>query len=335
MKVAPSRLLPPEMRAYYLYGEDRDALFEAGEALLAAGDPSATRLRVDVTELGRIESESRNQGLFGSSLCYALVRNAEAASPKQTDHLFKLIESTAPDNRLILCAPEIAWKKALHKRMRDHAEVAQCEFSMPTPDQFRQWFADLVRQKGLCVDEDAIELVSERLCGLRLAARQLVERMTSYDGGEGVHIDTAIVGDMLGERAPHDLDAYCSAVAARRAEALSLLRRLVDVQQVAGVQLISWLGTRIQQLLLYKWYAATRSGNPLQKARVFGDARKLVPSEVGLWRGPELTAALQRIYETEKLLKGASVASDLLLLEQLTLALVVPGRLLDKSHVTG
>lgn len=335
MKVAPSRLLPPEKRAYYLYGEDRDALFEAGESLLAAGDPQAIRLRVDVSELGRIESESRNQGLFGASICYALVRNAEAASPKQTEHLFRLLESVAPENRLILCAPEIAWKKALHKRMRDYPDVAQCEFSMPTPEQFRQWFAELVRQKNLNVDDDAIELIGERLCGLRLAARQLAERMATYDGGEGLSIDTAIVGEMLGERAPHDLDAYCAAVASRSPQALLLLRRLVEGQQIAGVQLISWLGTRIQQLLLYKWHAATRSANPLQQARVFGDARKLVPAEVGKWRGPELTAAMQQIYETEKLLKGASVASDLLLLERLTLAMVVPGRLLDGNHAAG
>lgn len=335
MKIAPSRLLPPEMRAYYLYGEDRDALFEAAEALLEAGDPQAIRLRVDVSELGRIESESRNQGLFGPSVCYALVRNAESASPKQTEHLFKLLESTAPENRLILCAPEITWKKALHKRMRDYSDVVQCEFSLPTPEQFRQWFASLIREKNLNVSGDVIELVGERLCGLRLAARQLIERMALYDGGEGQAIDATILGEMMGERAPHDLEAYCAAVASRNPEALLLLRRLVDDQQVAGVQLISWLGTRIQQLLLYKWYAATRSANPLQQARIFGDARKLVPAEVGRWRGPELTAAMQRIYETEKLLKGASIASDLLLLEQLTLSLVVPDRLLDGNHVTG
>lgn len=323
------------MRAYYLYGEDRDALFEAAEALLAAGDPEAIRLRVDVSELGAIERASRNQGLFGSSTCFALVRNAESASPKQIEHIFALIESTAPENRLILCAPEIAWKKLLHKRMRDYGDVAQCEFSRPTPAQFRQWLDDLVRQRALHISEEAMVLICERLCGLRLAARQLVERMAIYDNGEGVRIDTAIVGEMLGERAPHDLDAFCAAVAARRPEALLLLRRLIEGQQIAGVQLISWLGTRIQQLLLYKWYAGTRHANPLQGAKVFGDARKLIPSEAGQWRAPELTAAMRHIYETEKLLKGASVAGDLVLLEQLTLALVVPGRLLEQGDAAG
>jgi len=113
MKLSPRQVLPPRHKSYYLHGADQDAIFEAAEALLAAGEPEAVRLRVDVKELVRIEQESKNQGLFGPSCCYALVRNAQSANPGQTGHLLNLVRSVLPDNRLIICAAGIDRKKAL------------------------------------------------------------------------------------------------------------------------------------------------------------------------------------------------------------------------------
>ncbi|MDX8406884.1 MAG: hypothetical protein R8L58_00705, partial [Mariprofundaceae bacterium] len=128
MKLRPDKLLPPGHGAYYLYGEDHDALFESAEALLNAGEADAIRLRVDVNELARIEEESRNQGLFGPSICYAMVRNAQSANPKQSEHLLRLVGDVAAGNRVIVCAPGIEWKKALHKKMQAVDTLAQCEF---------------------------------------------------------------------------------------------------------------------------------------------------------------------------------------------------------------
>jgi DNA polymerase III subunit delta len=321
------RLTSVQASVYYLYGADRDALFESAEALLAAGSPEVTRLRVDVTELERVEVETRSQGLFANAGCQALVRNAEAASPKQGEHLLQLAESLAPPQRLIICAPEISWKKALHKQMQAIDAVACCEFTMPGLEAFQRWLAGLFAKRGLKVTEEAVALAAERLQGMRLAARQLGERMHWYDAGSGEPIDVAVLGDLLGERMPEDLDAYCAAVASRSAVALSMLRKLLDGQQAAEVQVISWLTTRLQQLLMYRWFTAKRDAGALQKARVFGDARRLVPAESKRWKVPELIMALHRTLEAEMLLKGASVEDKRVVLERLTLDLVTPGRL--------
>ena len=322
MRLRPDGLLPAQHGAYYLYGQDHDAILEAAEALLAAGDPDAMRLRVDVNELARIEEESRNQGLFGSTSCIALVRNAQSANPGQSDHLLKLAGSVLPGNRLIICAPGIDWKKALHKKMQAESSVAQCEFSVPDEAQFQRWLHNEIKAAGLNIHPDALPWMAERLRGMRLAARQMIQRLAWYDGGAGETITLETVGELLGERAPDELEEWCHAVAKRDKKALQLTRRLLGSQQVVEVQMLSWLGTRLQQIMMYRWFQSRRQGNPSQSAKLFGLARQRVPGESRCWSGTEISAAMGRIVEAEKLLKGASVEDKPVVLERLVLDLL-------------
>ncbi|PJA33503.1 MAG: hypothetical protein CO187_01265 [Zetaproteobacteria bacterium CG_4_9_14_3_um_filter_53_7] len=327
MRLRPEGLLAARNSACYLHGEDEDAIFEAAEALLAAGDKDALRLRVDVSELARIEESSKNQGLFGPSICYALVRNAQSANPKQSDHLLRLATSVLSGNRLIVCAPGVDWKKALHKKMQALSEVGQCEFGKPDEVAFARWLAAEISKSGLNVKQEAVQWMAECLCGMRLAARQMIERLRWYDGGEGAEIGLDVVAELLGERAPGALDEWCHEVAMRQPRAVGLAQRLLKDQQVAEVQMISWLGTRLQQLLMYRWFAGTGDRNPLLAAKVFGDARTKVAQESKNWSATELTLAMKRIIDAEKLVKGASVEDKGTVIERLTLDLVEKGRL--------
>jgi len=322
MKISSSQLSRLEHRCYYLSGEDRDALNEAANALLAAGDNQAIRLRLDVSELARFEEESRNQGLFGETACYALVRNAESATPKQTEYLLKLAASVQEGNRLIICAPEIAWKKALHKKIQALSDVAHCEFKQPDVRVFQQWLQGEVQKAGLSVDEQALPMVAEQLCGMRLAARQWIERLHLYDGGKSEVLNQQVMTALLGERAPDDLDVWVHAVAMKDKAAVRLVLRLLRDQKVNEVQLHSWLSTRFQQLLMYRWFQAKGHRNPLQAAKVFGDARQKIPQEARQWQGADLSKAVAALQEVEKLLKGASVEDKAVVMERLTMRLI-------------
>jgi DNA polymerase III delta subunit len=327
MRLSPQKLLPPQHSSYYLHGEDQDAIFEAAEALLAAGEPEANRLRVDVNELARIESESKNQGLFGSSCCYALVRNAQSANPKQTEHLLKLAHSVLSDNRLIICAAGIDWKKALHKKMKAESALAQCEFHLPDEAGFRRWLQEEISKANLNMSSEMVSWMSEHLCGMRLAARQTIQRLVWYDGGTGEVLTLEVIGELLGERAPDALEDWCHAITKRDASALGLTRRLLYDQNLAEVQMLSWLGTRMQQILMYRWFQSRQERNPLQAAKVFGAARHKVAEESRCWNGTELNAAMNRIVAAEKLIKGASVEDNPIVIERLALDLITKGRL--------
>jgi len=327
MRLNPNQLIPPQHHIYYLSGEDHDALFEAADALLAAGEDRALRLRLDVSELSRIEEESRNQGLFGPSPCYALVRNAQSANPKQTAHLLQLVDTLGSDHRLIICAPGIDWKKALNKKMKAITTLPQCEFKLPDEHGFRRWLDQELAASGLNIGAEAAQWMSERLCGMRLAARQMIERLRWYDHGSGAEIGLDIVAELLGERAPNALEDWCHAIAMRQPEAIGLCVRLLREQQVAEVQMISWIGTRMQQILMYRWFQTQRDRNPLAAAKVFGEARQHVAEESRAWRGAELTAAVSRIVQAEKQVKGASLEDKPTVIEHLTRDLVRHGAL--------
>jgi len=333
MRLNPERLLPAQHHIYYLFGEDHDALFEAAESLLAAGasngDDQAFRMRVDISELARIEEESKNRGLFGPSRCYALIRNAQSANPKQSAHLLKLLDSLSEEHRLIICAPGTDWKKALHKKMKAISSLPQCEFLLPDESGFQRWLDHELKKSGLDITPDAVLWMSERLNGMRLAARQMIERLRWYDGGEHNTLGLDVIGELLGERAPGALEDWCHAVAMRQPEAIGLAIRLLHDQQVAEVQMISWLGTRMQQILMYCWFQSQRDRNPVQAAKVFGDARQKVGKEAACWRGSELTAAMHRISQAEKLIKGASVEDKTIIIENLTLELIDHQRLMQ------
>jgi DNA polymerase III delta subunit len=282
---------------------------------------------VDVKELAKIEAESKNQGLFGPSCCYALVRNAQSANPKQTEHLLRLARSVLPDNRLIICAAGIDWKKALHKKMKAESALSQCEFHMPDEAGFRRWLQEEIRKSGLNISPDVLSWMSERLCGMRMAARQFIERLAWYDGGTGEALTLEVIGELLGERAPDALEDWCHAVARRNAGALGLTRRLLYDQHLTEVQMLSWLGTRLQQILMYRWHQSRQASNPLQAAKVFGAARQKVAEESRCWSGAELSMAVNRIVAAEKLIKGASVEDNPVVIERLVLDLIAKDRL--------
>ncbi|MDQ6988602.1 MAG: hypothetical protein Q9M19_01875 [Mariprofundaceae bacterium] len=322
MQVSAQKLLPAQHSSYYLFGEDRDSLFEHADALLAEGEAEAIRLRVDISELGRIEVESRSQGLFGAQVCYALVRNAESATVKQTAHLLQLAASVEQGNRLIVCAAEITWKKALNKKMQAEDVVVSCEFRTPTLAHFQTWFQEAIQQQQLDVTQDAMIFITESLCGMRAACQQLMIRMKLYDADEGVRFDVALVSDLMGERAPDALESYCHAVAMKEAKAIAVLRHLLLNQQVAEVQLLTWLSMRLNQLLMYCWYQNKGERSPIQAAKIFGEGRQKVPQEVRMWTAPELMLALQDLVVVEKQLKGASIETKYMVLERLTLRLI-------------
>ncbi len=322
MKLSPSGLLPPRHACYYLYGEDRDALFESADALLAGEAGAVTMLRVDIGEIDRVQVESRSQGLFGATRCHALVRNAESATPKQTDQLLAFVNALPEGTRLIVCAAGIEYRKALHKKMVAYRAVASCEFPRPTPARFQAWLDAQLEDAGLRLSEEAKALLADHLDGLRLAARQAVERLQLYDNGIGEELGVDVVGDLVGERSPDELPDLCHAMAMREPRALSLLHRLMHDQQVAEVQILSWLQTRFQGLLLYCWHIQDDARTATRRAGLFGEAQKLVPQEARCWSPSALMRALTLIVDAEMKLKGSSVEPKPVVMERLALHLL-------------
>jgi DNA polymerase-3 subunit delta len=323
MRLTPTQLASARQDFYYLYGEDADALFEAAESLLLDGDAEAHRF--DVSEVGRIEVEAKNQGLFGNKRRHMLIRNAESANVKQVKLLQNYASRQWRDTRIIVCAPHIETRKALHKHMLATDGVAHCCFSMLSGQDFSRWLLQQVEDHGLQLDEQAFALMAESLTGMRQAAKNALERLQLYQLGSAGTLGAKEVAALIGEHAPEDIGRYCDAVCERSPCALALLQTLLQDQKVSEVQVLSWLQTRLQQMLMYKWFAATDRSNAIRRARLFGEARSCVPGQSGAWKSADLIEVVGKLVEAEMLLKGASVETNGMVLERLTLDIVLLG----------
>jgi len=320
VRVSPAQLSAARQDVFYLYGEDVDALFEAAERLLHEGGADAYRL--DVSELGRIELQTKHQDLFGGRRRHVLVRNAESANSKQAALLQDYAARTWVDARIIICAPLIEARKALHKHLVALEAVAHCCFYKPSAGEFRRWLDQEIGALGLNMDEPVRAYLAESLHGLRRATTGALQRLALYDGGQGGQLGLAQVAALIGESAPEDIERYCDAVCARSNQAIQIVRRLLRDAGSSEIQILTWLQNRITQMLMYKWFAAAGRKDAAGRARLFGAARKRLPAQAERWRSSELIAAVGRIAEAEVLLKGASVEAGGLVLERLTLALL-------------
>lgn len=322
MKLTSAKLFNHQAKVYYLFGEDRDALMEAADKLLQGGLGHTQQLRLDVEELSRFLTTVRSPSLFGPSSCFALLRDAASAKPNHCKALLEAVQSISGDHRLIICACSgDMYKKAWHKKMVAMSQVACCEFSSPTEQGFQQWLLETFEDSELHVVRDDIVLMSAQLNGMRAAARQLIQRLQLYDNGAGKNISLTVMRELCGEQSPEALDDWCHATAMRQPHAVRMAHQLLRQQQVHEVQMIMWLSTRFQQLLMYCWYEASRQPNPIQQAKVFGSARQLVPQEAHCWKGVELINAIERISQAEQQIKGASIESGATIVERLTLEL--------------
>jgi len=318
MNVSPQQLANSRAAIYYLFGEDEDAMHEAAASLLGPADAQTTLMRLDIQELSRFTTAVRSPSLFGPAQYRAMIRNTGSASPAQAKDLMEKLDDITTPHRLILCATGEMYKKAWHKKLCAHQAVACCEFQHLSDAAFQQWFAGAIKAAGLLVSGDDVTVMAAQLSGLRAEAKQLIERMQCYDNGEGQPVSLAVMRDLCGEHSPESLDEWCHATAMRQPHAVFMAHQLLTQQQVSEVQMLMWLSTRFQQLLMYCWHQAKRHPNPAQQARLFGAARQQVPQAAAVWDGQSLMQALHYLGEAEQAIKGGSPLPAVMIMEQFT-----------------
>ncbi|RMG92053.1 MAG: hypothetical protein D6703_02940 [Zetaproteobacteria bacterium] len=323
MELRPEQLLRSQAAVAYLYGDDRDGIMDLAESLLDAGEHQGTYLRVDCDELDSVQVRLRTGALFGPSSCRVLVRNAEQADPPQSRQLLSLVGEVVWPSRMIICAPDISWKKSLHKRLKSDERVVSCCLRSPGEADFHRWLSAAAKKNGVSMSPEAMSYAVERLCGMRQAAKQFLERARCYLGqGADECLDLEVVSALLGEKAPDELEGWCAAVASRKPEAIGLAARLMREQGIAPVQMTAWLGGRMQRMLLARWYQAQKHRDPVRAAGIFGAMRKSLARDLKNWPASEIIRALELIAEAERNVKGGGWRDGVEEIERLTLELV-------------
>ncbi len=311
MRLHPSKLFPPRHACYYLHGEDAEAIVDVAERLCQVGlQQDVSVLRFDIDELAQLISLLSTADMFSVRRYHVIIRDIASATPTQQKQLQRCIALAGKSLRLLICAPKIAWRKKLHQQLLKQDNIAVCEFRAANERDFSQWLAQELKARQLTLDAEVVAFITERLQGLRQASKSLLDRLELYANGEDDAIDVRTAHALMGESCPVSLADFCHAFAMREHQSLALLKRVRADLNHHDMQLLAWLGMRLQFLLLHHWYKAKRQ---LSSLKLFGDARKHVATEAGLWTAEELMLALIALAQLEVDLKGASkLPADLL-----------------------
>ncbi len=197
--------------------------------------------------------------------------------------LLQYLQSPNPNNVLLIVAGKVErqstnskWFKAL-----DQAGVVVQVWPVGAR-QMPGWIQARLRQRGLHIDADALQILSERVEGNLLAAAQEVEKLALFADSKTINCD--VVRGAVADNARYNLFAMVDqALAGDAAAALRMLQGL----RAEGEQppLVLWAISR-ELRLLYRCRDALDRGQP--QLRVLRDQR--------VWeqRQPIVAAALQR-----------------------------------------
>lgn len=230
----------PDFPLVLLYGPDRGLIAERAQALAARcgvplDDPFGV-IRFDAAELerdpGRLLDEARTISMFGGNRVL-WVRNA-GSTKSLADTVRDLEVSPPPDTVLIVEAGDLKKGAAL----RTAFESATRAMALPCyPDEGRdldRLVTEVIGGRGLEIEEEARQLLRERLGGDRLASRGELEKLALYVGTGRItrrHV-ADLSGDVSGLSAEDLVDMMLSGDVARldRAQA-ELVRRGGAAQQ--------------------------------------------------------------------------------------------------------
>jgi DNA polymerase-3 subunit delta len=265
---------------------------------------SVTVLRGDECSWARVVESARSGSLFASRRA-VVVRNGDALKG-EGDELAAYLEDPSPDARLIVMVAKPDKRRAVWKRLLEHAEVHVAE---PLKGMAaRRYVTEQVRRRKLPLREDAIEELFERVGqDLRRLMGEL-DKIEAFTEGRRGALGADEVAALLGRGLAQPLyklgDAF---TARRRVEVLSLVERVLDDGEPA------------LKVLATLHYAARR----LRAARALRDARmprEALAGRLGVppfkvqdlmeaargWNDAQLVAAVAALSEADRRIKTSS-----------------------------
>lgn len=308
------------MAVHYLYGDPEGVRDEAEQILAESPQP---RHRLDASEPGMAEDIFLGASLFGDPRKTVLVRDLTRARPAEIRRWLALATRVPEDSVLILCAPGVAPRKhAWHADLCAISGVQARQVRPLTGAAFADWLAREAEKAGVRLAPDALAFVTERLAGMRQAARAFLERARDYLD-QGSELDVGAAARLLGERAPTQLSAWLRQACRRSPEAIPLALRLLD-EGMSPLLLLAALGERLLQLFLLHWHRARRTPQPHAKARIQAFARAEADEAARRWTAKELARALRAVADAELALKSGRASATEALLDLLTRIVETP-----------
>lgn len=250
--------------AYVLHGDEPLLLQECADlirqAARRAGCTERELLEVDDDfDWGQLLASAAEMSLFGDRKLVEVRLPSGKPGAAGSKALCEYLERDTGDILLLLCGKvdqqslNSKWYKALDKA------GAGIRVWPVGPRELPRWLRQRLKAAGLDIDNDALELLAERLEGNLYAAVQEVEKLVLLAEGGRVTLDT-VTGAVL-DNARYNLFAMLDT--ALRGEAEAALRMLRGLQG-EGTDSVPILWVLARELrTLYTMQRECESGNPL------------------------------------------------------------------------
>ena len=315
MKIKPEQLasrLQQTPAPVYLVTGDETLLVEEScdllrQALVQQGFSERETLHVDGSFKWEYLLECANAlSLFAEQKIIELRLGKAKLGKPASDILRQYLDNPAPDNVLLIIADKLdgsAQKSAWFKAVDQSGIIVQI-----WPVELQQlpgWISQRARQIGLTLDNDAVQLLSERVEGNLLAAKQELDKLNLLYAGQTLNAEMVI--DSVSDSSRYDIyglvDAAIQQQAARCTKILTVLR-----QEGTDATVVLWAISReIRSLLSIQ--QGLQEGTPFdtlcQRERIWGKRKSLIHAAAQRLSNQHLQQLLSRCSEVDQQVKGA------------------------------
>ncbi len=260
--------------------------------------------------------------LFAEKKIIELRLGGSKLNKKSSEILQQYLNNPAPDNILLIIADKLdgnskksAWFKAVDK------SGVVVEIWPVETEQLPNWIRQRAAQIELQLDEDAIQLLCDRIEGNLLAAKQELSKLSLLFKNQVVTAEDVV--DAVSDSSRYDIyglaDAALQGQPARCTKILQVLR-----QDGTQPPVVLWsLSKELRSLAAIQ--SAQQNGQSFdavcQRERIWGKRKPLARQAARRLSTEQINKALQQCAEVDKIVKGMSTGDSWLLLTSIALTL--------------
>jgi DNA polymerase-3 subunit delta len=323
--------LQPLQSVYLVSGDEQLLVQEAcSEIRRAAREQGCSEREVLCVEKkfdwNALHSSSAEMSLFAERKLIELRIPNGKPGVEGSKALVSYLADPSPDNCLLIIAGKIDKKSTSSKWYNTIDKAGACLQIWPVDArQLPRWMKQRLRQGGLDIDDDALQVLCDRVEGNLLTAVQEIEKLQLLTSGNVVSLDN--VNEAVADSARYNLFALLDhALLGETGAALKMMAGLRSEGTDATVVL--WGLAREIRLLCQCQAGIERGQNSnrvLQAQRVWEQRKPVVTSALARHSGAALDVMLQQAADCDRAIKGMADGKPWDRLEQLLLALSGPG----------
>lgn len=236
--------------------------------------------------------------------------------------LFDWLKNPSPDTALLLIIDKVdaaGRKSSWFKQIESQGILV--EVHAPDTSQLTQWLSQRANSLGMHLDQDALQILCERIEGNLLAAQQELAKLQLLYADQQITLEQVIAS--VSDSSRYDVFALTEAAIARQPERCEkILTALIHEGLEAPV--ILWALTR-EIRTLYNVQLALQQGQAYdsicQKERIWGKRKVLMRKASQALSAASLESMLQSAAIADQAIKGIRKENSWLLIRQITLKL--------------